>query len=185
MKVLKGISAQGGVAKGLVCLYSTVSEESLPHYSITPEQSTKEIEKLGQAFSSAKSEMRRMIGVAEKNGDKDATDIFNTHLLMLSDESLFKKVANLIKERLINAEHAVSDVFEGYIKKYEAEEGHFKELTHDFIDTRNRVLGGFKIETGKFQCEVGESQPVIVAAKRLTPSMVLNIEKRERARVRY
>jgi len=177
MKILKGVSAQGGVVKGVVCLYSGELEDSIPHYSILPENAKDEIEKLKVAFENAKNEMLNMISVAAKSGDKDAVDIFNTHLLMLSDETLFRKISELIQSRLINAEHAVADVFEGYIKKYEAKEGHFRELTHDFIDTRDRVLGGFKIVAGKFECEIGETQPVIVATKRLTPSTVLNIAK--------
>jgi len=178
MKTVKGVSVHSGIAKGIVCLYSGELEDRIPHYSLVQEQVGAELEKLKNAFDTSKSEMRNMIDVAAKNGDRDAVDIFNTHLLMLGDEALYSKIASLIESRLINAEHAVNDVFESYIKKYEAEEGHFKELTHDFIDMRNRVLAEFKLETGKFQCEIGESQPVIVAAKRLTPSMVLGLEKK-------
>ena len=69
MKTLKGVSAQGGIARGVVCLYSGVAEESVPHYSVSPGQAQKEIEKLKNAFETAKDEMRRMIGVAAENGD--------------------------------------------------------------------------------------------------------------------
>jgi len=48
---------------------------------------------------------------------KKAAEVFNSHLLILKDQGLFDKITNLIKERKINAEHAISDIFEGYIKE--------------------------------------------------------------------
>lgn len=177
MNILKGIAAQGGIAKGVICLYSDDIHDTIPHYAVAKQQTEHEIKRLENAFELAKNEMGRMISVAEKNGDRKAVDIFNTHLMMINDHSLYDKISALVRTRLVNAEHAVSDIFEEYIKKYEAQEGHFKELTHDFVDTRNRLLSGFKAETGKFKCEIGEKTPVIVATKRLTPSMVLNADK--------
>jgi len=175
MKVLKGISAASGLAMGVACLYTSEIESTLPRYAVDEQGVPREVERLKAALERAQREMRSMIRVAESQFDKEAAGIFNTHLLILSDAMLFKKTAGFIETRKVNAEHAVADVFAEYIEKYKKEKGHFQELTHDFIDARDRILGGFGWDTGKFKCEVGEQRPVIVVAKRLTPSMVLNI----------
>lgn len=175
MKILKGISAAPGISEGIVCLYLSETEKALPHYSINSGQIHNELNRLEEAMETAKQAMKQIIHVAERQGDKEATEIFNTHLLILNDRDLYKKISELIKARKLNAEHAVSDIFEEYVKKYENKDEHFQELTHDFVDARNRILNAFNVETGRFKCPVSERKPVIVAAKTLTPSMVLSI----------
>jgi phosphotransferase system enzyme I (PtsI) len=116
-----------------------------------------------------------MIEASRKLFDKRAGDIFSAHLAVLDDPVLYDKIADLIKTKLINAEHAVDDAFEEYIKTYELSDMHFAELAHDTMDVKNRFLFSFSGITGRFECPVGERQAVVVASKRLTPSMVLNI----------
>jgi phosphoenolpyruvate-protein phosphotransferase (PTS system enzyme I) len=177
MKILKGISAASGIKAGKVCLYLTEMENSLPHYSILAKQINNELKRLDEAMEQAKKSMKEMVAVAQKQLDKDAQEIFNTHLLILNDKSLYAKVSGVITAKKVNAEHAVNDVFEEFIQKYKTKGEHFKELIHDFVDTRNRILNAFNIETGKFKCPIGEREPVIVAAKRFPPSLVLSIPK--------
>ncbi len=178
MKTLKGISAAPGMAKGIVCVYSTENESRVAHYSISKNQVDNETHRLHEAFEKARIEMRKMIEKAKALYDAEAAGIFNAHLAFLNDEAIIKRSSEFIKERRINAEHAVSHAFDEYIRKYSAKKGHFKELTHDFADTRNHVLDALGVGKGKFKCPIGERQPVIVVAKRLTPSMVLNIPRK-------
>ncbi|MBN1621722.1 MAG: phosphoenolpyruvate--protein phosphotransferase [Endomicrobiales bacterium] len=177
MKTLKGTTAASGIVRGVVCIYDNKVKDTVPHYNIEPNQVEREIERLKEVFEHAKTEMRDMIEKAKSQSDKNAQEIFGIHLMMLGDKGLFDKITDLIRTRNINAEHAVSDVFEIYIDKYSKAEGHFKELVHDLVDTRERVLMSFNMETGHFRCSVGEQKPVIVAANLLTPSMVLNIPR--------
>ncbi|MEJ2567743.1 MAG: phosphoenolpyruvate--protein phosphotransferase [candidate division WOR-3 bacterium] len=92
---------------------------------------------------------------------------------------MFEEIISLIKKRLINAEHAVNDVFDSYQEKFEQKNSHFSEIAHDLVDVRNRILSSFDGISGQFECPEGERQPVIVVSKRLTPSMVLNISQSE------
>ncbi|MFH1415666.1 MAG: phosphoenolpyruvate--protein phosphotransferase [Elusimicrobiota bacterium] len=121
--------------------------------------------------------MEEMTQLADRQLDKEARDIFSAYLSFLNDGGLYRKISGLIKTKKINAEHAVNDVFEEYIKGFEKKDKHFRELANDFIDIRNRIIGAFNLETGKFKCAIGEKDPVIVASKRLTPSMVLGIQR--------
>ncbi len=178
MKILAGTPASFGFAKGTVCLYSNEIEDTLPHYTIDVGQVPREVNRVKEAFENARQEMKEVLQTAETQLDKSAVEIFNIHLSILNDPSLLENISQLIEEQKINAEHAVSDIFNQYIEKYETKSEHFKELIHDFADARNRLLHSFNVETGKFRCPVGIRKPVIVAAKRLTPSMVLSIPGR-------
>lgn len=177
MKVLKGTSVASGIVMGTVCLYTNEIENTLPHYEIPVEGMPAEKERVRAALARARGEMSRMVQVARSQGDAQAADIFGAHELMIGDQSIERKIGELIETRKVNAEHAVYDVFGQYLKSYESREGHFKELTHDIADVRDRILAAFGNGAGKFKCEVGESRAVIVAARRLTPSMVLSIPR--------
>lgn len=177
MKILKGTTVASGIVRGTVCLYSSENDNTIAHYEVAEADRGREVARLDAALERSREEMRRMVAVAETQFDKKAAEIFTAHLMILSDDGLRQKIVDLVTGRGINAEHAVSDVFEGYIKRYMAAEGHFQELTHDFVDTRDRVIAAFTGQAGGFKCDVGETKPVVVAATRLTPSMVLSIPK--------
>ena len=177
MKILKGISVSSGIARGIVCVYANEIEEILPHYLIEDSQVPFELKRLREAIDIAKKEMEELTSTDKMQLDEEIKKVFNAHLSILSDENLYRKISGMIKNKNINSEHAVSDVFDEYIKKFESKDNHFREIANDFVDIRNRVIGAFGLETGRFKCEIGDRKSVIVASKRLTTSMVMNISK--------
>jgi phosphotransferase system enzyme I (PtsI) len=177
MKELKGITASSGLVKGVACVYSEKATEAVPHYAIEQHRVKGELSRLTEAFAKAKETMKQMIQASEKMPDKRASEIFNAHLMVLEDPVLHEKMVALIKNRLINAEHAANDAFEEYIDAYETKELHFAELAHDIMDVRNRLLASFGDASGHFECPEGERKAVVVVSKRLTPSMVLHIPR--------
>ncbi len=178
MKILKGIVASPGIVNGTTCLYSEKMADNVPHYAIDKARVTEEISRLDGALNKARETMKEMVDASKELIDKRASEIFSAHYMVLDDPMLYEKIVGLIKTRLINAEHAVNDAFEEYIKAYQLSDLHFAELAHDTMDIRNRILFSFQGTSGHFECPMGERQPVVVASKRLTPSMVLNIPKR-------
>jgi phosphotransferase system enzyme I (PtsI) len=175
MKVLKGISANSGLAKGVAAVYSEEVEEKIPHYMIEEEKIEKEITRLKKAYSKTRTAIEQMLKVSESIFGKTGEEIFAAHSTILEDEALFEEIVALIKKRLINAEHAVNDVFHAYQEKFKQKDLHFSEIAHDVVDVRNRILSSFGGLSGRFECYVDERQPVILISRRLSPSMVLNI----------
>jgi len=144
MRTLQGMASSSGFAVGITCVYSDEYEESVvSHYNISEEQVSNEIARLKEGFEKAKSLMQDIIKVSEKFSDKKVKEIFNTHLMILNDPELFEKMSGLIKEKKINAEHAVADVFEdskgniwigtfnGGVSKYDGST--FSDFTKDGI----------------------------------------------------
>ena len=177
MKVLKGIAAASGFSKGTACFYTEKAAEDVPHYILDKDRIEPEISRFKEAINKAKDTMHQMIEASKKLLDKRAQDIFNVHLMILDDPVLSEKITGMIRKKLINAEHAVNDAFEEYIKTYQMSDMHFAELAHDTMDVRNRILFSFSGLKGGFECPIGDRQAVIVVSKRLTPSMVLSIPR--------
>lgn len=177
MKILKGMAANGGLVRGVACLYTEKAAETVPHYAIDSNRIPAEIERLDAALEKAKGTMKEMIGVSKDHLDNRASEIFNAHLMMLDDPVLYQKIKDLIKAKGINAEHAVDDAFDEYIKSYEVSGLHFAELAHDTADVKNRILFSFSGLTGRFQCQAGERHAVVITSKRLSPSMILSIPR--------
>jgi len=178
MKILKGIAASPGLAKGTACLYSEKFEESFPHYVIDENKVENEILRLKEALKKAKTAMEKMIQAAEKSLDKLTSEIFKAHLMLLGDPILNEKMVELIKIRLINAEHAVSDTFEEYIETYERNNLSFAELSHDIKDVRDHLLASFGEVPTHFECPIGRRHRVVIVSEKMTTSMVSNIPKR-------
>ncbi|KJJ83888.1 phosphoenolpyruvate-protein phosphotransferase [Candidatus Omnitrophus magneticus] len=180
MKVLKGISAAPGIAMGRICFHSHGSENIISAYSISTSDVPNEISRLRTAFEKARAEMSSMVQKSKDFFDKEAFQIFNAHLAILNDKDLYERICEIIKKDLVNAEQGVNKVFYVYIAKYEDKENHFKELIHDFLDTRDRVLDSFgKGKSAQVVCPIIENAggAAIIASKRLTPSMVLEIPR--------
>jgi phosphotransferase system enzyme I (PtsI) len=178
MKTVKGITASPGIVKGTACLYSEKDAPRVPHYAIDDRHVDAELSRFDEALGRAKGAMKEVIDVSKELSDKRASEIFNVHLMIMDDPVLNEKIKSLIKARLINAEHAVDDAFEEYIKTYQLSDLHFAELAHDTQDVKDRILASFSGLSAHFECPEGERHSVVVVSKRLTPSMVINITKK-------
>jgi phosphotransferase system enzyme I (PtsI) len=177
MKILKGKSISSGIAKGIVALYSSKYEESVPHYGIDDAQVPNEKERLKEAFEKTKSLMRDMINLSKDSSDEQAAEIVNVHLMILNDPNLILKIEQLIIQNKINAEHAIIDIFNEYIDLQKKKHLHFQELAHDLIDVRDRLISSITETSGHFECPIDYREPVIVATQRLNSHMVLNMPR--------
>jgi len=175
MKELSGFSASPGIAIGRVCLYSADITSEIPHYGINGKQIEPELRRADRAFKTALESLENLKKVSENLFGKQGEEIIGAHLAILKDPGLKKKIQDDIRNNRVNAEHAVFDTFEDYTGRISGTD-HFRELTHDIRDVRDRLLESFGIGGGKFSCPAGERQPVIVAADILSTSVVVNID---------
>ena len=82
-KILTGVTAATGLAKGTACIYSEKAEENIPHYTIEKYRVENEISRLEEAVLKAKDIMKDMIKASEKLFDKRASEIFHAHLMVM------------------------------------------------------------------------------------------------------
>jgi len=179
MKILKGKTVSSGIAKGIVALYSSEYEESVPHYGIDEAQVLNEKERLKEAFEKTKSLMSEMIALSKQSSEEQAAEIVNVHLMILNDPNLILRIEQLIIQNKINAEHAIIDVFNDYIEMHKKKQLHFQELAHDFMDVRDLLLSSIIESSGHFECPINDREPVIVATRRLNSHLVLNMPRKQ------
>ncbi|MEJ2567744.1 MAG: phosphoenolpyruvate-utilizing N-terminal domain-containing protein [candidate division WOR-3 bacterium] len=83
MKILKGISANSGLAKGVTAVYTEEIEENIPHYMIEEEKIEKEVSRLKEAYGKTREAIENMLKASEEIFGKTGEEIFSAHVKIL------------------------------------------------------------------------------------------------------
>lgn len=104
-------------------------------------------------------------------------EIFEVHAMMLEDEDYIASVENIIIAEKTNAEYAVAITGENFYSMFSAmEDDYFKARAIDMKDISERIIA---ILSGKTtNSDIGD-EPVILAAKDLTPSETVQMDKKK------
>lgn len=164
---LVGIAASDGIAIGKAYLL-TEPDLSFDKVSITNPEG--EIKRLLDSFEKSKNEIQGIREHVAKAVGEDEAQVFDAHLMVLSDPELFDGIKNDITENMINAEAALSTVAKMYINMFESMEDnpYMQERAADIKDVTERVMGhllGVKIPS-----PATINEEVVIVAKDLTPS---------------
>ncbi|WP_373739485.1 phosphoenolpyruvate--protein phosphotransferase [Jeotgalibaca porci] len=164
---LVGIAASDGIAIGKAYLL-TEPDLSFDKVSITDPEG--EIKRLLDSFEKSKNEIQGIREHVAKAVGEDEAQVFDAHLMVLSDPELFDGIKNDITGNMINAEAALSTVAKMYINMFESMEDnpYMQERAADIKDVTERVMGhllGVKIPS-----PATINEEVVIVAKDLTPS---------------
>ncbi|AEB29468.1 phosphotransferase system (PTS) enzyme I [Carnobacterium sp. 17-4] len=164
---LKGIAASDGIAVAKAYL---LTEPDLTFNKISVENSDSEIDRLKTALNKASKELEIIRSkAAESLGEKEA-QVFDAHLMVLSDPELIGSIESSIVDNKINAESGLKEVTDMFIGMFEGMEDnpYMQERAADIKDVTKRVLShllGVKLPNPSMIDE-----EVIVVAHDLTPS---------------
>ncbi|SIO06276.1 phosphoenolpyruvate--protein phosphotransferase [Carnobacterium alterfunditum] len=164
---LKGIAASDGIAVAKAYL---LTEPDLTFNKISVENSDSEINRLKSALKEASKELEIIRSkAAESLGEKEA-QVFDAHLMVLSDPELIGSIESSINDNKVNAESALKEVTDMFIGMFEGMEDnpYMQERAADIKDVTKRVLShllGVKLPNPSMIDE-----EVIVVAHDLTPS---------------
>ena len=138
--MLKGIGVSPGIVIGKVFLLDS-EDVVIPRRQISESQVPKEIAKLEDALTRARSEI---LGIQKKISDEIGakhSDIFNAHLLILEDRALIEEIINRLKKDKVNVEYAFSEVFKKYNQIFsKIDDEYLRERISDITDVGKRVL---------------------------------------------
>ena len=166
---LKGTGIVPDVAIGKAVVLEDKTKIIIPHYRVLKENVDSEVKR----FLDALDKTRQQIEGAKNNLNSDLESshlsIFDTHLLILKDQSLKDKTVSLIKEKLLNAEYAFKEVIKDLIKKFRGmEDEYFKQRKEDLEDIATRVIGNLiKKDMNK---TIDFKEDTILVAKVIHPS---------------
>ncbi|MDB4987237.1 MAG: ptsI [Myxococcaceae bacterium] len=158
-QVLSGIAASPGVAVGTVCLFVR-GHIYVPRRYIARDQLAAEEERLQRAIEASRDELETIgqrIGAATEH-----RLLLDAQLLMHRDELLIHGAIELLRERCINAEWALSQVTSRIAERMRgASEAYFRERAGDIENVGERIL--HKLVGGTVELPQVNEGSVIVA----------------------
>ncbi|MBH9968732.1 phosphoenolpyruvate--protein phosphotransferase [[Bacillus] enclensis] len=164
--ILKGIAASNGIA--IAKAYRLV-EPDLSFDKKSVENADEEVARFQKAISTSKSELEAIRDKAREDLGEDKAQIFEAHLLVLSDPELLTPIEDKVKTESVNTEYALKETADMFVNMFESMDNEYmKERAADIRDVTKRVLShllGVQIANPSMVTE-----EVIVIAEDLTPS---------------
>ncbi|MPQ21076.1 phosphoenolpyruvate--protein phosphotransferase [Carnobacterium divergens] len=175
VEMLKGIAASDGVA--IAKAYMLI-EPDLSFNKITVEDSDSEVERLAKALDKAKKELEMIRQKAVESLGEEEAQVFDAHLMVLSDPELIGSIESNIKDNKVNAESGLKEVTDMFIGMFEGMEDnpYMQERAADIKDVTKRVLShllGVKLPSPSMI-----NEEVIVVAHDLTPSDTAQLDRK-------
>src|SRR3989304_516699 len=173
MKILKGIPASIGLARGPAFLYREMEPEVVTTQIADP---AVELAMLDRALAEAKAQIEAIRLKAEQEAGAEQAAIFEAHALFLSDPTLSKAVRSAVEKRRINATAAWRDAVEGYALQMESlGDETFRARAADIRDVGRRVLRLLLGEREAGLTSLGV--PSVTVAQDLPPSDTVRFDK--------
>lgn len=166
MLELKGIGASAGIA---IAKAYRLEEPDLTVSKKEVADQTAETLRFDEAIQKSKHELNKIKEHALRELGADKAEIFEAHILVLSDPELLNPVKDKISSEAVNAEFAMKETADMFVGMFESMDNEYmKERAADIRDVTKRVIGhllGVEIPNPSMI-----SEEVIIIAEDLTPS---------------
>ncbi|MGM0199179.1 phosphoenolpyruvate--protein phosphotransferase [Enterococcus sp. DIV1314a] len=174
VEMLKGIAASDGVAVAKAYL---LVQPDLSFTKVTIEDVSAETARLDDALSKSSDELQLIRNKAAENLGEEEAQVFDAHLMVLSDPEMVGQIKQSISDNQVNAEHALKEVTDMYIGMFESMEdnAYMQERAADIRDVAKRVLAHLLQVTLPNPAMINEE--VIVVAHDLTPSDTAQLDR--------
>jgi phosphotransferase system enzyme I (PtsI) len=172
---LTGIAASPGIAIGPAHIYSE-EKYIIPNYKIDSKEVEKEIKRFESALSKTKRELNNLRKEFLKKVKTNELDFFAVHFLILDDPYIEKEVITEIVDNHKNAEWALYEVVNKYLKNLKSlKDEYLSERAADIQDLAKRLMNNLikKQPKPKLQLE----NAVVLIARDLTPTDTASMEK--------
>ncbi|MDR7244780.1 phosphoenolpyruvate--protein phosphotransferase [Priestia megaterium] len=173
-KEIQGIAASSGIAIAKAFRLEN-PELTVEKKSVTEVEA--EVARLEAALETSKSELEIIREHARKELGDDKAEIFEAHLLVLSDPELINPIKDKITNENVNAEHALDEVAAMFINMFESMDNEYmKERAADIRDVTKRVLAhllGVNVSNPSLI-----SEEVVIIAEDLTPSDTAQLNRK-------
>ncbi|GGF91237.1 phosphoenolpyruvate--protein phosphotransferase [Paenibacillus aceti] len=166
MLEIKGIAASAGVA------IASAFRLEHPDYTIQRESVNdpqEELKRLDAALAKAQQELKAIKQRTEEQLGAKKAEIFESHLLILSDPELLDAVRDRIASEKVTAQYALDEASKQFISMFEnMKSAYLRERAADMRDVTKRVL--IHLLGLNYVNPADISEEVIVIAEDLTPS---------------
>lgn len=172
--MLKGIAASDGVAVAKAYL---LVQPDLTFSKATVEDTAAEEARLDAALAKSTEELQQIREKAAQSLGEAEAQVFDAHLMVLSDPEMVGQIKQNIKDNSVNAESALKEVTDMYIGMFEAMEdnAYMQERAADIRDVAKRILAHLLGVTLPNPSMINEE--VVVVAHDLTPSDTAQLDR--------
>ncbi|SER00543.1 phosphoenolpyruvate--protein phosphotransferase [Granulicatella balaenopterae] len=172
---LKGIAASDGIA---IAKVYTLTEPDLSFTKVAVEDTDAEVTRLDNALEVSTKEVELIRETALNNLGAEEAQVFDAHLMVLSDPELIGQIKEAITSQKVNAEAALKEVTDMFINIFASMEDnpYMQERAADIRDVAERILAnllGVKVPS-----PATIKEEVIVVAKDLTPSDTAQLNRK-------
>ncbi|MGM0239228.1 MULTISPECIES: phosphoenolpyruvate--protein phosphotransferase [Enterococcus] len=174
VEMLKGIAASDGVAVAKAYL---LVQPDLSFKKNNIEDVAAEEKRLDDALAASSAELQKIRDKAAKSLGEEEAQVFDAHLMVLSDPEMIGQIKQHITDNKINAESSLKEVTDMYIGMFEAmdDNAYMQERAADIRDVAKRVLAHLMGVTLPDPSMIDEE--VVVVAHDLTPSDTAQLDK--------
>ncbi|MBI1929476.1 phosphoenolpyruvate--protein phosphotransferase, partial [Candidatus Poribacteria bacterium] len=164
---LTGLAASPGVVIGEV--FRIHDRVDIPRYEIHPRRVKAEIRRLNDSVKRVKNDLNEIRLRLLTEPHRAHADIFQAHIMMLEDPALMDGIRQEIETRYVNAEAAVADVVDEFIRVFaQSENVYLREKSLDLTDLARQII---TVLTGQERIDLSNLESeVVVLAHDLTPS---------------
>ncbi|HCY9036764.1 phosphoenolpyruvate--protein phosphotransferase [Enterococcus faecalis] len=173
-EMLKGIAASDGVAVAKAYL---LVQPDLSFNKTSVEDTDAEATRLDDALAKSTEELQAIRDKAAQSLGEAEAQVFDAHLMVLSDPEMVGQIKQNIQDNKVNAEAALKEVTDMYIGMFEAmdDNAYMQERAADIRDVVKRILAHLLGVTLPNPSMINEE--VIVVAHDLTPSDTAQLDR--------
>ncbi|HZI93494.1 MAG TPA: phosphoenolpyruvate--protein phosphotransferase [Patescibacteria group bacterium] len=165
-RTLRGIGASPGIVVA-PCLVLEAAESTVFRVSVKSADVEKEVARFRDAVETAKTQLRELQEIFEKEHRETAGSIFDAQRAVLEDETLMGGTARAIRGQKINAEWALRMELHHLTQSF-ADVADRERLLENIEDIENRIQ---KILAGSDHHDLSElTENVVIVASKLSPS---------------
>jgi phosphotransferase system enzyme I (PtsI) len=165
--IYQGNAVSKGIARGKVFIYKK-EIKAAERRNVEEDKIEEELARLDSGLSAAKREILQVISLLEKENSQEAK-IFKAHGDILQDVEMLKMIRGRIREKLVNAEWAVEQVYDEFISLFASSGNSLTEArAQDMKDVRQRFVSSLTGGSAAGLSRLGA--PCIIAASDLLPS---------------
>lgn len=171
---VSGIAASDGIAFAKAYL---LVEPDLSFDKKEVSDTDAEASRFNEAIDKAKEELSKIRAIAVESLGEEEAQVFDAHIMVLSDPDLIGQVESAIKEQNVNAEAALQTTTDTFITMFEGMEDnpYMQERAADIRDVRKRVMA--HLLNVKLPNPATIDEEVIIIAEDLTPSDTAQLNK--------
>ena len=168
-RIEEGVPLSSGIAFGEPVMVLAKLVE-MTHHHASPEE---ELESFRKAMAKTRTDLEELISKMSDSNESIASNIFETHLMMLNDATFREDIEQHIKDKKKSASFSVRHVADKYIRRFRSiNDAYLRERATDIEDIAFRLLA----HLGAVSKDTDLRENSVIFADRLTPGETATLD---------